>query len=66
MHPLLQIHGAHGLMIEAHPNPENALSDGPQSLYTNGDPESTTTLSRVIKNARKYYDFRQGLKVMKS
>jgi len=55
-------HGAHGLMIEAHPNPENALSDGPQSLYTNGDPESTTTLSRVIKNARKYYDFRQGLR----
>lgn len=24
--------GAHGLMIEIHPDPENALSDGPQSL----------------------------------
>ncbi len=25
--------GCDGLMIEVHPNPENALSDGPQSLY---------------------------------
>lgn len=25
--------GAHGIMIEIHPEPENALSDGPQSLY---------------------------------
>ena len=25
--------GADGLMIEAHPNPPEALSDGPQSLY---------------------------------
>jgi 3-deoxy-D-arabino-heptulosonate 7-phosphate (DAHP) synthase len=24
--------GAHGIMIEIHPTPENALSDGPQSL----------------------------------
>ena len=24
--------GAHGLMVEVHPNPEEALSDGPQSL----------------------------------
>jgi 3-deoxy-7-phosphoheptulonate synthase len=24
--------GAHGVMVEAHPNPEEALSDGPQSL----------------------------------
>lgn len=25
--------GAHGLLIETHPNPEKALSDGPQSLH---------------------------------
>jgi chorismate mutase/prephenate dehydratase len=25
--------GAHGIMIEIHPEPDNALSDGPQSLY---------------------------------
>ena len=25
--------GAHGIMIEIHPEPEKALSDGPQSLY---------------------------------
>ncbi|MEC9140164.1 MAG: 3-deoxy-7-phosphoheptulonate synthase, partial [Chloroflexota bacterium] len=24
--------GAHGLIIEVHPNPDKALSDGPQSL----------------------------------
>jgi 3-deoxy-7-phosphoheptulonate synthase len=27
------IAGAHGVMIEAHPEPEHALSDGPQSLH---------------------------------
>jgi prephenate dehydratase len=25
--------GAHGLIIEMHPDPDNAMSDGPQSLY---------------------------------
>jgi 3-deoxy-7-phosphoheptulonate synthase len=25
--------GASGLIVEVHPNPERALSDGPQSLY---------------------------------
>ena len=25
--------GADGLIVEVHPNPENALSDGPQALY---------------------------------
>ena len=24
--------GAHGLIVEAHPDPDHALSDGPQSL----------------------------------
>jgi chorismate mutase/prephenate dehydratase len=27
--------GAHGIMVEIHPEPDNALSDGPQSLYFN-------------------------------
>lgn len=54
-------HGAHGLMIEAHPNPEYALSDGPQSLYTRNDPDNTASLARVIKSARSYYDFRRTL-----
>jgi len=27
--------GAHGIMVEIHPEPEKALSDGPQSLYFN-------------------------------
>lgn len=30
-----KIVGAHGIMIEIHPNPEKALSDGEQSLYFN-------------------------------
>ncbi len=51
-------HGAHGLMIEAHPNPEYALSDGPQSLYTGNRADSTSSLAKVIENARRYYDFR--------
>ena len=25
--------GAHGIMVEVHPDPDNALSDGPQSLH---------------------------------
>jgi 3-deoxy-7-phosphoheptulonate synthase len=25
--------GAHGVMVEVHPDPEHALSDGPQSLH---------------------------------
>ena len=28
--------GAHGLLVEAHPDPENACSDGPQSLTLDG------------------------------
>lgn len=54
-------HGAHGLMIEAHPNPEDALSDGPQSLFTGNASDSETGLARVIKNARLYYDYRQSI-----
>ena len=28
--------GAHGILIEVHPEPEKALSDGPQSLTLEG------------------------------
>ncbi|MBW2567696.1 MAG: 3-deoxy-7-phosphoheptulonate synthase, partial [Deltaproteobacteria bacterium] len=37
--------GAHGLMVEVHHNPEEALSDGAQSLY----PEQFETLCREIQ-----------------
>ncbi len=37
--------GAHGLMVEVHPNPDKALSDGPQSLY----PEQLEKLMRDIE-----------------
>ncbi|MGZ5021365.1 MAG: bifunctional 3-deoxy-7-phosphoheptulonate synthase/chorismate mutase [Chthoniobacterales bacterium] len=36
--------GAHGVMIEIHPDPEHALSDGPQSL----DLEQFNVLSRTL------------------
>jgi 3-deoxy-7-phosphoheptulonate synthase len=54
-------HGAHGLMIEAHPNPEYALSDGPQSLYSGNDTEKSVSLAKIIENSRKYYDFRRNI-----
>jgi 3-deoxy-7-phosphoheptulonate synthase len=37
--------GAHGVMIEAHPDPDHALSDGPQSLHF----KEFETLHRRIK-----------------
>ena len=37
--------GADGLLIEVHPNPEESLSDGAQSLY----PEQLTTLLKELK-----------------
>jgi 3-deoxy-7-phosphoheptulonate synthase len=37
--------GADGLLIEVHPNPEEALSDGAQSLY----PEQLTSLLKELK-----------------
>ncbi|MBI4341442.1 MAG: 3-deoxy-7-phosphoheptulonate synthase, partial [Candidatus Omnitrophica bacterium] len=37
--------GADGLMIEVHPNPEVALSDGPQSLL----PKTFAELMRELK-----------------
>jgi len=37
--------GAHGVMVEAHPNPEEALSDGPQSLPL----EDVAPLARSVR-----------------
>jgi 3-deoxy-7-phosphoheptulonate synthase len=37
--------GAHGLMVEVHHEPQNALSDGAQSLY----PEQFTRLCRDVR-----------------
>jgi 3-deoxy-7-phosphoheptulonate synthase len=37
--------GAHGLLVEVHPTPDRALSDGAQSLY----PEQ---FDRMMKEAR--------------
>jgi 3-deoxy-7-phosphoheptulonate synthase len=42
--------GAHGLMVEVHPNPEEALSDGPQSL----------TLDDFDELMRKLASYRAG------
>ncbi|HYL47356.1 MAG TPA: 3-deoxy-7-phosphoheptulonate synthase [Candidatus Limnocylindrales bacterium] len=42
--------GADGLLIEVHPDPERALSDGAQSLYTNQFAQLMDDL-RVIANA---------------
>lgn len=39
--------GAHGLIVEAHPNPPEALSDGPQSLTLDGFAEMMDAVRRV-------------------
>ena len=41
--------GADGLVIEVHPNPETALSDGPQSLLPEKFAQLTKQLRRVAK-----------------
>jgi len=46
--------GAQGLLIEVHPSPEHALSDGAQSLYPNQFTELMNEL-RIITNAVKKY-----------
>ena len=38
--------GAHGILVEVHPNPERALSDGAQSLY----PEQFAQLVRELRS----------------
>ena len=44
--------GADGLMIEVHPNPAEALSDGPQSLK----PERFADLMRQVKRVAEAVD----------
>lgn len=41
--------GAHGLMVETHPNPPEALSDGPQSLTFDGFRDMMTQVRRVAE-----------------
>ena len=38
--------GAHGLLVEAHPDPSSALSDGPQAL----DPTQLAALGDVVRS----------------
>ena len=49
--------GADGLMIEVHPDPENALSDGAQSLTPAGFADlmgrSAVSLSHLIVRSRQ-------------
>ncbi len=42
-----KIAGAHGIMIEIHPEPENALSDGAQSLYFSQFEELMKDLNKI-------------------
>ncbi|NWF49098.1 MAG: bifunctional 3-deoxy-7-phosphoheptulonate synthase/chorismate mutase [Ignavibacteriaceae bacterium] len=39
--------GAHGIMVEFHPEPEKALSDGPQALYFNQFRELMKNINRL-------------------
>lgn len=48
-------HGADGIVVEAHPNPEMAKSDGPQSLYLNKKERDRTNLVTLIESARHTY-----------
>ncbi|MDO7206357.1 hypothetical protein Q5M85_21890 [Paraclostridium bifermentans] len=46
--------GADGIMVEVHPNPSEALSDGPQSLHF----EEFKDLMESIKNYKKLRGFK--------
>lgn len=39
--------GAHGIMVEFHPEPEKALSDGPQALYFNQFEDLMNSLRKI-------------------
>jgi 3-deoxy-7-phosphoheptulonate synthase len=39
--------GAHGVIVEVHPEPEKALSDGPQSLTFSGFDRLMEEISRL-------------------
>lgn len=42
-----KIVGAHGIMVEFHPEPEKALSDGPQALYYNQFEQLMSDLRKI-------------------
>jgi 3-deoxy-D-arabino-heptulosonate 7-phosphate (DAHP) synthase len=42
--------GAHAIMVEIHPDPEKALSDGPQALRF---PEFSELMARLLNGRRK-------------
>jgi 3-deoxy-7-phosphoheptulonate synthase len=44
--------GAHGLMVEIHPDPEHATSDGPQSLHFKEVKELNKKLNALLEFAR--------------
>ena len=39
--------GAEGIMVEVHPNPKEALSDGPQSLHFNEFEELMESIKKL-------------------
>lgn len=52
--------GADGIMVETHPNPPQALSDGPQSLYLDEFRELMEQIQRVAEAVgRTVYDARE-------
>lgn len=48
--------GCDGLMIEVHPNPENAMSDGPQSLYPHQFESLLPTLKTMLQSMGRVMD----------
>jgi 3-deoxy-7-phosphoheptulonate synthase len=45
--------GSHGVMVEAHPDPEHALSDGPQSLHFKELEKLVGQLKALVTYSRK-------------
>ena len=45
--------GAHGLMIEVHNDPENALSDASQSLTPEQFADVTSSVGKILTSIRK-------------
>lgn len=52
--------GAHGLMIETHPDPANALSDGPQSLNFNQFAELMAEVKQLHSFTKNLYAPKQA------
>ncbi len=51
--------GADGLIVEVHNQPEEALSDGEQSLYLDQFADMLTPLSRIASIENRRFDFEQ-------